>query len=150
MVSRVVIDDFLAQRTLALAGISRNGKGFGHVIRKELVAKGYRLLLVHPQADSIAGQPCAKTLKEVAAEVGGVVLVTSPDATSKLVRDAAEAGIRRIWMQQGAESDEAIRFCEEQGLAAVHHECLLMFAEPAGVAHRLHRWFRHLFGRMPS
>ena len=149
LVSRAVIDDFLAQRTLALVGVSRDGKGFGNAIRKELTAKGYRLLLVHPEADSIAGQPCARSLGAVAAEVGGLVLVTPPAATTELCRQAAGAGIRRIWMQQGAESDEAIRFCEEQGLAAVHHQCLLMFAEPAGFPHRTHRWLRGLLGRLP-
>ncbi len=150
MVSRETIDQFLAERTLALVGVSRNGKGFGNVIRKELIAKGYRVLLVHPEADSVSGQPCAHSLTEVAKEANGVVLVTPPAATTQLVRQAVEAGIRRIWMQQGAESDEAIRFCEENKVPVVHHQCLLMFAEPAGGIHRFHRGLKRLFGRLPK
>jgi uncharacterized protein len=150
MVSRETINQFLVERTLALVGVSRNGKGFGNIVRKELAAKGYRILLVHPEAESIDGQKCARSLAEVAKEVGGVVLVTPPPTTIELVRQAAEAGIRRIWMQRGAESEEAISFCEEQKLAAVHHECLLMFAEPAGGVHRFHRWVRGLFGKLPQ
>jgi len=149
MVSRQVIDDFLAQKTLALVGVSRNGSGFGHTIRKELSSKGYELLLVHPEADTVAGQPCARSLKDVAARVGGVVCVTPPASTTELVRQAADAGIRRVWMQQGAASPEAIAFCDQEGLAAVHGECILMFAEPSMWLHRVHRGINKLIGKLP-
>ena len=85
MIPRAVIDDFLAQRSLALVGVSASGRGFGHVVLKELGAKGYTLHLVHPRAAEIAGRPCARSLAEVASQVGGVVLVTPPAETEKLV-----------------------------------------------------------------
>lgn len=149
MISRRVIDEFLAQRSLALAGVSRNGKGFGNVVRRELKAKGYDLRLIHPEADSIDGQAFARNVREVASKVGGLILVTPPEATLSLVREAAEAGIRRIWMQQGAESPEAIRFCEEHGMSVVHGHCILMFPEPTGLPHALHRWLLRVFRRLP-
>lgn len=142
MIPRNVLDDFLTQRTLALVGVSRDGHGFGNTVRKELARKGFTVHLVHPEAESIDGQPCFKSLAALPERVGGAVLVTPPAVTEKLVREAFVAGIPRIWMQQGAESDEAIRFCEERGIAVVHHECILMFAEPAGWFHRAHRWAR--------
>src|SRR5690349_4177659 len=90
MVTRAEIDDFLAQKNLALVGVSRDGKaGFGNVIRRELGPRGYTFKLVHPHVDSIAGQPCAHHLKDVATDVGGVVLVTPPAATLPLVQEAA-------------------------------------------------------------
>jgi len=150
MVSRATIDDFLAQKTLALAGVSRSGKGFGNAVRKELTANGYTVLLVHPEADTIDGHACARSLREVASRVGGVVLVTPPEATSRLVREAAAAGIRRVWMQQGAECADAVRFCQEHAVAAVHHQCILMFNEPGAWPHRFHRRLRALFGRLPK
>ena len=149
MVSRQIIDEFLAQKTVALVGVSRNGAGFGNAIRKELAGKGYSVLLVHPEAAAIDGQPCARSLNDIASKVGGVVLVTPPASTAVLVREAAEAGIRRIWMQQGAASPEAIAFCEKEGLAAVHGECILMFAEPAMWFHRAHRGINRIIGRLP-
>ncbi|MBK8938895.1 MAG: CoA-binding protein [Polyangiaceae bacterium] len=150
-VPRAVIDDFLAQTSLALVGVSRDGKrGFGNAVRKELSGKGYTLHVVHPEADRIGDQPCAHTLAEVAGEVGGVVLVTPPEQTLKLVEEAAALGIPRVWMQQGAESSEAIRACEERGLAVVHGECILMFAEPTAWLHRAHRWARGALGALPE
>jgi predicted CoA-binding protein len=82
--------------------------------------------------------------------VGGVLTVVPPAETEKVVAAGHEAGIARVWMQQGSESAAAIRFCEEHGIAVVHHECVLMFAEPAGWFHRVHRWVWRLLGRLPS
>jgi predicted CoA-binding protein len=149
MVPRALIDDFLAQRTLALAGVSRGGEGFGNAVRTELGRKGFVVHVVHPQANTIGGEPCYESLAALPEPVGGLVLVTPPAETSKLVREAFVAGIPRIWMQQGAECEEAIRFCEERGIPVVHHECILMFAEPAAWFHRAHRWVRGVSAQLP-
>jgi hypothetical protein len=143
------IDDFVAQKALAIVGVSRTCKGFGYEAQKELAKRGYTVFLVHPEVASIDGKPCAKSLRDVADRIGGAVLVTPPKSTEALVREAAEGGVRRVWMQQGAESPEAIRLADELGIAAVHGNCILMFAEPVRSAHKVHRWLRGLFGRNP-
>jgi predicted CoA-binding protein len=148
--SRATLEEFLAQRSLALVGVSRDGRtGFGNAVRKELLEKGYELHVVHPEADHIADQPCAHSLAEVAPLVGGVVLVTPPAQTTKLVEEAIALGVRRIWMQQGAESPEAISLCERSGISVVYGECILMFAEPTAWFHRAHRWAAETFGHLP-
>ena len=40
MASQASVDDFLAQRTLAIAGVSRSGKGFGNVVLKRDTGPG--------------------------------------------------------------------------------------------------------------
>ena len=148
--SRQRVADFLAQRTLALVGASRSGRKFGNAALKELRAKGFTVYPVHPSAETIEGLRCWPTLAGLPERVGGVVTVVPPAQTERVVADAHAAGITRVWMQQGSESDAAIRFCEERGIAVVHHECVLMFAEPAGWFHRAHRWLRGLAGRLPQ
>ncbi len=149
MTTKAEIQDFLAQRTLAVVGVSRGGKKFGNTAYKELQAKGYQVFPIHPHADVIGGELCYPNLSALPQPVGGVLIVVPPQETEKIVRDAAEAGIRRVWMQQGAESQAAIQFCEQQGITAVHGQCILMFAEPAAFYHRLHRWVWRLLGRLP-
>lgn len=150
MATQSVIRDFLTQKTLALVGASRSGKGFGNAVLKELKAKGYKLYPVHPQAESLEGERCYPTLASLPVKVGGVVVVVPPAETAKVVKEAREAGIQKVWMQQGAESAEAIRFCEENGMSVVHGECLLMFAEPVGSLHKLHRWVWKILGKLPK
>lgn len=140
---------FLACRTLALAGVSRDGKGFGHAARKELLARGYQLRLIHPGADAIDGVPCARSLAEVAGEVDGLLIVTPPDVSRALLEQAVACGIRRVWLQQGAAGPEEVAFCEAQGLEAVCGRCILMFAQPPSFPHGFHRWILEVFGKVP-
>jgi predicted CoA-binding protein len=150
MTTRAAVDDFLAEHTLAVVGASRSGRGFGNAAFRELRSKGYRLFAVHPEAEQVEGERCYPSLKALPEPVGGALIIVPPQQTEKVVRDAAEAGIRRIWIQQGAESDEAIGFCREQGLEVVSGQCILMFAQPVGAFHRFHGWFWRMLGRAPK
>jgi predicted CoA-binding protein len=149
MTSRALVDGFLAEKKLALAGASRSGKKFGNAILKELRAKGYEVIPVHPEAESLEGVACVRSLADLPPGVGGLILCVRPAETEKLVREAAAAGIPRVWMQYGSVSKNAAAFCEEKGIRAIHGECILMFAEPAAGIHRFHRAIWRLFGRLP-
>jgi predicted CoA-binding protein len=150
MTTREAVTDFVAQRRLALVGMSRTGRKFGNAAYKELVAKGYTVYPVHPDAESVGGARCWPSLASVPKPVDGVVVVVPPAQTARVVTEAHDAGIPRVWMQQGAESPEAIRYCEEHGIRVVHHECILMFAEPAGWFHRAHRGLWRILGKLPQ
>ncbi len=150
MTDRRQIDDFLAVRRLALVGLSRSGRKFGNTVYRELTAKGWEILPVHPGAEAIGGARCWPSLEALPGDVGGVVVVVPPAQTVDVVRRAAAAGIPRVWMQQGAESAEAVETARALGLDVVAGECILMFAEPAGLPHRVHRWVRGLLGRLPA
>jgi len=150
MTLRADVDDFLGQKRLALAGASRGGRKFGNAVLKELRRKGYDVIPVHPHADAIDGVSCVRALADLPPDTGGLVLVVPPEQTERLVSEAAAAGVRRVWMQQGAESPRAVAFCEANGIRCVHGECILMFAEPTGWVHRVHRGIWKLLGRLPA
>jgi uncharacterized protein len=150
MESRSAIRDFLAQKNLAVVGASRQGKKFGNAAYRGLRAKGYRLFPVHPSASEIEGDRSYSSFEALPEPVGGVLIVLPPPETERMVREAARAGIRRIWMQQGAESPGAIRFCAENDIEAVHGQCILMFAEPVRSIHRIHRWIWRALGKLPN
>ena len=149
MTTKAAVSDFVAQRALAVVGVSRSREKFGNMAFRELKAKGYRVLPVNRNVDSIEGERCYPSLKELPEPVGGVLVVVPPAETVKVVQDAVEAGIQRVWLQRGAESEAAIRTCEQHGVSVVSGECILMFAEPTGFGHRMHRWMRKLFGKLP-
>ncbi|MEW6233982.1 MAG: CoA-binding protein [Candidatus Omnitrophota bacterium] len=150
MTKRSTVEEFLQQKRFAVAGVSQKKRKFGYVVYKNLLSKGYNVFPVNPHAKTIDGNPCYESLLALPEKVDAAVIVTPPPQTEKIVRDAHEAGIARLWMQQGAESPEAIRFCEEKGISVVHGECILMFAEPAGWPHRLHRLIWKWLGKLPK
>lgn len=147
---REQIADFLAQPKLGLVGVSRGGRKFGNTIWKELRAKGYTVFAVHPEARRIGGERCWPDLASLPEPVGGVVIVVRPEQTEQVVEEVRRAGIRRVWMQQGSESPAAVRACEEDGIAVVQRECILMFAEPVASIHRVHRWLWKILGKLPG
>ena len=149
-VTQSSISDFLSQRRLALVGISRGGKKFGNMVLKDLTAKGYQVHPVHPTASEINGHRCWPSLLQLPEKVGGVIIVVPPSETEKVLTDVVKAGIPRVWMQQGSESPAAIRYCEENGISAVHGHCIMMFAEPTAFFHRAHRWIARVFGKVPQ
>jgi uncharacterized protein len=150
MNTRQDIQDFIAQKTVAVVGMSRAPQSFSVNAAKELRSKGYRIFPVNPNATEIHGEKCYPSLGALPEKVGGALVVTPPAATEKAVREAFEAGVPHLWIQQGAESKEALAFCKEKNLKAVSGHCILMFAEPVGAFHRVHRWFKNLFGGLPT
>ena len=149
MATKADVDGFVAERTLALVGVSRSGKKFGNMVLKELSGKGYRILPVHRTANEVDGHPAYPSLAALPEPVGGVIVVVPPAEAEQVVREASAQGVRRVWLQQGASSPAAIQFCEEHGMSVVHGECILMFAEPAAFFHRAHRFVWKLVGRLP-
>ena len=150
MVKKKSIDEFLSSKRLAVVGASRSERKFGNSAFKELKAKGYSVYPVNPYAKTISGEDCYSSLSELRGKVDGALVAVKPEQSEKVVREAASAGIRRIWLQQGSESDAAIRFCEEYGLNVVYGQCILMFAEPSAFFHRMHKGVNKIFGKLPK
>lgn len=144
------VQDFVAQRSIAVVGASRKGGKFGNIAYKELRKKGYQVMAMHPDAETLEGDPCYRDLSSLPQPADGVLIVVPPASAVEVVRTAAEAGIKRVWLQQGAESDAAITAGREHGLSVVHGHCILMFSEPVGLPHSLHRWIWKVLGKLPS
>lgn len=120
------IDDFFALRSFAVVGASRDRNKYGNIVYRELRSHGFRVFAVNPMAREIEDDPCYATLADLPEKVEGAVIVVPPDETERAVRAAVAEGIRAVWMQPGAESREAIRACEENGLCTVHNACVLV------------------------
>jgi predicted CoA-binding protein len=150
MTSTTTILEFLSQQTFALVGASRTGKRFGNVILRSLKDRGYRVFPVNPKADVLEGEPCYPSLRQLPQPVDGLVVCVPPDQTEHVILEAIEAGIKRVWLQQGAESLRAVRLCEANAVSVVVGQCILMFAEPVRSIHRFHRWVWKLTRKLPQ
>ena len=96
----------------------------------------------------IDGVPCYRHFADAPERIGGVIICVSPADAVTVVRDASEAGIKRVWLQQGAESPYVAKLCAELGVDAVLGECILMHANPTGI-HKVHRALDGVLGRLP-
>ena len=138
--------EFAAGKRLVVVGVSRT-KGFANMAFRHLKESGYTVFPVNADADEVEGEKCYRRLDDVPGPLDGVVVVVSPERAEGVVADCARLGIKRVWLQQGAESPAALRRCEEAGITVVHHACILMYANPRGF-HQFHRGLLKLFGRL--
>jgi predicted CoA-binding protein len=142
------INEFLDAQPIAVAGVSRNPKKFGYTAFKELREKGMKVIPVNPSADQILGEKSYPSVKSLPAEVKGLIILTKKDQTAALVKEAKEKGIKQIWIQQMADSKEALAELAGSDINYITGECILMHYKANGI-HKFHRAINRFFGRFP-
>jgi uncharacterized protein len=143
------INEFLDSQPIALVGASRSPKKFGYSVLKELKEKGMKIIPVNPVAEEILGEKSYPNVKMLPPEVKGIIVVTKKDQTASVIRDAKEKGIKNIWIQQMAESKEALDELKDSGINFIKGECILMFYKPHSL-HKFHGSLKKFFGRFPK
>src|SRR4051812_19606224 len=119
-VSFNAIESFLSQKRIAIVGISRNPRDIGASLLEKFARRGCEVILVNPNAQEIMGRRCFARVQDVSPAPDAALLLTSLAVTNSVVRDCAQAGIKRIWMYrgggQGSVSPEAVEFCLTHGI----------------------------------
>jgi hypothetical protein len=134
------IQDFVQGKRIAIMGVSRSGKKFGNSIATELKQRGYQVFIVHPEAQEIGGERCYPSMSALPGPVDGVLICVSPKQSASALREAVQAGVKKIWLQQGADSPEALAVARELGVSPVTRKCILMYATTGGPIPGLHRF----------
>jgi predicted CoA-binding protein len=149
MNSKKMVEEFLAQKKIAVVGVSRKKTKFGNTIYKELKQKSYQVFPINPHINKYEGDTCYLDLLSIPEKIDAVVINVPPAQTEKVVREAKKAGINKVWLQQGSQSDEAVKYCEKNGIDCVSNECILMFAQPTAFVHRVHKWIWGALRKLP-
>ena len=144
------IAEFLKAKSFAVVGVSANRRKFGNVVFRAMRDRGLSVAPVHKTLNVVEGEKCYRSVQELPGKVEAVVTVIPPAETEQVVQECAEAGIKRIWMQPGSNSDRALALAQEKGMEVVTGECLLMFLEPVRSVHKVHRWIKKIAGRYPT
>ena len=152
------VDDFLAQRRIAVAGVSRNNSHHpvGNLIYRRLKQTGHEVFPVNPHMRTFEGDPCYPDLRSIAGGVDGVVIVTRPETTERIVRDCGDAGVRRVWMHQSlgrnasSVSPAAVEYCRQHGISVIAGACPMMFGDGVDLGHACMRWILRLTGGLPT
>ena len=110
-----LITDFLASGPYAVAGASNDRSKYGNNVLRAYLAHGITAYPVHPKETIVEGISAFADLASLPGKVRGLSIITTA-VTERLVEEAATAGIKRLWMQPGAESAAAVRRADELGL----------------------------------
>jgi len=151
------VHEFLALKRIAVAGVSRDNRRHpsANLIYRRLKAAGHEVFAVNPNMETFEGDRCYPDLKSIPDGVGGVVIVTRPEVTRRIVQDCGEAGVRRVWMHQSmlqgsSVSPEAVEYCREHGITVIAGACPMMFGPGVDFGHKCMRWMMKLSGGLPQ
>jgi predicted CoA-binding protein len=151
------VQDFLDQKRIAVAGVSRNKSAHpvGNLIYDRLKKTGHDVFAVNPNMASFEGDRCFPDLQSIPGGVDGVVIITRPETTAKIVRNCREAGVRRVWMHRSTAkgssvSEEAVEYCRQQDISVIAGACPMMFGPDVDFPHACLRLFLKVSGSMPA
>lgn len=147
------VDDFLAQKRIAVAGFSRDHNQPANAIYRKLRDTGHEVFATNPKTQKADGEPCYPDLASIPGGVDAVMISTPPAAGEEIVRQCAELGISRVWMHRsfgaGSVSQAAVDYCREHGISVIPGGCPMMFCQPVDIAHKCMRWFLGVTGKLP-
>lgn len=143
------IEDFLNSESFAVVGVSLSKKKFGNVIFTELKKKGKRVYGVNDKVTSLNGDNIFHDFQSLPEKVEAAVINIKPQQSLNAVKEAHLNGIKRIWIQQGAQSVEALQYCQDNGISVINDMCILMFSDSDHFPHSFHKWILKIFGKLP-
>lgn len=143
------IDDFLAAKTIVVAGVSRNPKSFSADVVKHLTGLGYKLWLVNPLFEqNELDKYMVKSLSDLPVGLTHLLVLTPKTQTDTVIEQAIQKGFRNIWIQQMSETPAALALVAGKGVKLVYGYCIFMFTNPQGM-HKFHYSIKKFFGKMP-
>jgi predicted CoA-binding protein len=148
------VNDFLAQRRIAVVGASRDPKELSHVLWQELLQRRYDAVPVNPATAELDGQPCYPSVDAIQPPVDAVLVMTPAAVAAEIVDASARTGVRHVWLWGGfggsSSSDDAVARAEAHGMQVVAGHCPYMFLPGSGGPHALHGFIKRLTGGYPK
>ncbi|RLJ08786.1 MAG: CoA-binding protein [Candidatus Aenigmatarchaeota archaeon] len=119
--------EFLNKKNkIAIVGVSANPEKWGYKIFIKLKSLGFSVYPINPKHKSIEGNPCYPSLKDLPEKPDVVITVVPPKVTEQIVKQCAELGIKRVWMQPGSESKKATGFCKKHNIQVIYNACFVV------------------------
>jgi predicted CoA-binding protein len=120
---RATVDRLLAMPTWAVVGLSSNRSRAAYGVAAFLQAQGRRIVPVHPDAETVHGEPGYPRLSDIPFQVDVVDLFVRSELAGPVVDEAISLGAKAVWMQLGVVDQEAAARAEAAGLEVVMDRC---------------------------
>ena len=121
------IEKFFTSSAYGVIGASSNRSKYGNKVLRVYLQHNKKVYPVNPHEKSIEGLNCIADVAHLPADVKSISIITPPSITEKIVQQAIAKQIENIWMQPGAESDQAIKQCKQHGINVIANgPCILV------------------------
>jgi len=154
-----LVQDFLAQKKIAVVGVSNKRETGSNMAYKKFKQNGYQVYPINPRISSYDGETCYPDLKSIPDKPDAVFILASPKVTDQIVQECAELGVKHVWMHclMGTKSglskgttsvsQEAVKVCRANNIKVIPGSCPNQFLDP-DFAHKMMRGMWRMFGLM--
>jgi len=154
-----LVQDFLAQKKIAVVGVSDKRDTGCNLAYKKFKESGYQVYTVNPRISTYDGQTCYADLKSIPEKVDAVFVLANPKVTEQVVQECVELGIKHVWMHcmmgtkpglaagMSSVSQSAVEMCKANGIAVIPGACPNQFLKP-DFGHSMMRGMWRMFGFM--
>ena len=113
-------------KTIAVVGISPKEDRPSYTVASYLKSKGYTIIPVRPDGETILGEKVYHSLKEIPPEVkiDIVDIFRKSEDVPPVVEEAVQRRAGVVWMQEGVIHPEAAARAERAGLQVVMDRCI--------------------------
>ena len=112
-------------RVVAVLGAKAGADEPAHYVPAYLLAQGYRILPVNPNAGTVLGVPAVGSLRELSEPVDVVDVFRRSEQVAPVVDEAIAIGAKVLWMQDGVIDPDGARRAHDAGLRVVMNRCML-------------------------
>jgi predicted CoA-binding protein len=111
-------------RVIAVVGLSADWYRPSYFAAKYMQEHGYRVIPVNPKYDSILGEKCYKSLRDIPEPVDMVDVFRKTQDVPPIADDAIAIGAKVLWQQLSVKNESAAAKARAAGLEAVLDRCV--------------------------
>jgi hypothetical protein len=111
-------------RVLAVVGLSADWYRPSYFAAKYMQEHGYRVIPVNPKYDSILGERCYKSLRDIPEKVDLVDIFRKTQDVMPIAEEAIAIGAKVLWQQLGVKNEAAAARAQAAGLETVMDRCV--------------------------
>jgi predicted CoA-binding protein len=134
-----LVKGFLAQKIIAIVGVSDKRETGANLNYKTFKQHGYRVYAVNPRISTFDGMPCYPDLRSIPEKPDAVFMLTNPEVTEQIIQQCVHLGIKHVWMHcmmgtkpglsasSTSVSPSAVNECRKHGIAVIPGSCPAQF-----------------------
>ncbi|GBB94671.1 hypothetical protein RclHR1_00240019 [Rhizophagus clarus] len=115
-----LIKEFFSSSHYAVVGASNNPTKYGNKVLKWYISNNRPVTPINPNERLIEGLECVPNLSSLISNLNhadvSVSVITPPKITKTILEEAKKLGIKKVWLQPGAEDTECQDFANQAGI----------------------------------
>jgi predicted CoA-binding protein len=120
-----ITDILKSSKNIAVVGLSDDPSRPSFGVSAYMQEHGYRIIPVHPTAETVLGEKVYKSLSEIPEKIDIVDVFRRPDAVPAIVDEAIKLKVPVLWLQETVVHEEAAEKARQAGIKVVMDHCIL-------------------------